>query len=57
VRDLCRPSLAFVVQWTGDNADDTLARFQVHLTRLPSLPPSFEKTPNATEELKIASNI
>ncbi|KAG2568663.1 hypothetical protein PVAP13_7NG405600 [Panicum virgatum] len=34
-----------------------LAELKVLLTRLPSLPPSFEKTPNAVEELKIARAI
>ncbi|OEL19568.1 26S proteasome non-ATPase regulatory subunit 8-like protein A [Dichanthelium oligosanthes] len=38
-------------------ADDIPASFQVLLTKLPSLPPSFEKTPNAVEELKIARAI
>jgi hypothetical protein len=30
---------------------------QVLLTKFPSLPPSFQQTPNAVEELKIASKI
>jgi len=30
---------------------------QVHLTKFPSLPPSFQQTPNAVEELKLASKM
>lgn len=30
---------------------------QVLLTKFPSLPPSFQETPNAVQELTIASNI
>ncbi|RLM75016.1 hypothetical protein C2845_PM15G21650 [Panicum miliaceum] len=40
-----------------DSGAALLAELKVLLTRLPSLPPSFEKTPNAVEELKIARAI
>jgi hypothetical protein len=30
---------------------------QVQLTKFPSLPPMFQQTPNAVEELKLASKM
>ncbi|CAN6250087.1 unnamed protein product [Urochloa humidicola] len=40
-----------------DSCAALLSELKVLLTRIPSLPPSFEKTPNAVEELKIARAI
>ncbi|TKW06502.1 hypothetical protein SEVIR_7G244600v4 [Setaria viridis] len=40
-----------------DSCVALLSELKVLLTRLPSLPPSFEKTPNAVKELKIARAI
>ncbi|KAJ0975387.1 hypothetical protein J5N97_017352 [Dioscorea zingiberensis] len=34
-----------------------LAQLKVLLTKFPSLPPSFQVTPNAVQELSIASNM
>jgi len=34
-----------------------LSQLKVHLTKFPSLPPSFQQTPNAVEELKLARDI
>ncbi|CAN6229499.1 unnamed protein product [Urochloa humidicola] len=40
-----------------DSCAALLSELKVLLTRIPSLPPSIEKTPNAVEELKIARAI
>lgn len=40
-----------------DSCTNFLSQLKVRLTKFPSLPPSFEKTPNAVQELTLARDI